>query len=159
MTKESPCRFDLNAVQQVFHHNESRTIVIVMIMLLFSCALCSTLTVALLPTENKEKSFNHATQWLKVEFFLKKPNIKHSSWGILLRTKLKFACKLLNIILVCVFSYKFTCCRQLFSIPIFPSFYDSSSLANLCKSDRSPIKMIFKLLKSLSQIIERLCSF
>ena len=86
------------------------------------------------------------------------PNIKHSSWGILLRTKLKFACKLLNIILVCVFSYKFTCCRQLFSIPIFPSFYDSSSLANLCKSDRSPIKMIFKLLKSLSQIIERLCS-
>ena len=64
MTKESPCRFDLNAIlfQKVFHHKEPRTIVIVMIMLLFSCALCSILTVALLPTENKEKSFNHATQ-------------------------------------------------------------------------------------------------
>lgn len=64
MTKESPCRFDSNAIlfQQVFHHNEPRTIVIVMIMLLFSCALCSILTVAHLPTENKEKSFNHATQ-------------------------------------------------------------------------------------------------
>ena len=64
MTKESPCRFDLNAIlfQKVFHNKEPRTIVIVMIMLLFSCALCSILTVALLPTENKEKSFNHATQ-------------------------------------------------------------------------------------------------